>query len=130
MKKEKDKGEFIITISELPETSNFKNYNYRNKENLNYQYWTKNLSLAKIGKLFGVSDTTIDKYMMFFNIPRRTISQAMKLVFSRPEAKGNLRRGCKMRELRKRQKKNNKIKKMYIEFKENNKKSSKFEYGY
>ena len=50
---------------------------YQNKEWLKKKYLNERLSLCQIAKISGVNFSTIHKWMVRFNIPRRSIGKAM-----------------------------------------------------
>ena len=52
---------------------------YQDKERLYKKYWDEELSIHKIAKLCGISNTTIYKYLKRFNISRRSNSEAIHL---------------------------------------------------
>jgi len=52
---------------------------YKNKEWLYKIYWDENLSLSKIAKLCKFSHSTIHRWMIKFNIPQRSLNEAVHL---------------------------------------------------
>lgn len=51
---------------------------YKNKDWLQKKYWDEKLSVAEIGNICKMSGSAITSWMIRFNIPRRTISEATK----------------------------------------------------
>lgn len=67
--------------------NNNNNPNYKNKNWLTYQYITLKKSTSEIAKTINISQTTINRWLKKFNIPRRTKSEALKIIFNKPEIK-------------------------------------------
>lgn len=71
--------------------------NYRNKDWLENQYITQKKSTVKIGEEVGCSNTTISYWLKKFNIPIRTLSDALKISHSNPEVRKKISDGNKGR---------------------------------
>ena len=52
---------------------------YKNKEWLYKKYWDEKLSLSKIAKLCKFSHSTIHRWMIKYNIPQRSLNEAVHL---------------------------------------------------
>lgn len=103
-----------MTISEQSNQPKTTNFNYRNKKILYYQYWNLKKSTLQIAKEYNTSDGNIWYYLKKFQIPRRSRSEAMKLAYSKPECHEKLSRVCKIREAKKRRKKEKELREIIL----------------
>jgi len=65
--------------------SNWKAGLYHNKKWLYQKYWGEKLSLQEIAEICDVSNTTIHRLMINFDIPRRSPSEAQRGMFCGPK---------------------------------------------
>jgi len=51
------------------------------KEELENLYWKQKLSQSQIAKIFGVTRGAVERWMHYYKIPRRSTSEALKIIF-------------------------------------------------
>jgi transposase len=63
---------------------------YKNKKQLIKMYWENKLSAREIADNFNCNERTIRCWMEKFNIPRRSLSEALKISNNKPEIKARM----------------------------------------